>query len=84
MWEDEPKKRVGLFHGCRGACLIGLLAISAVGLVLQVLAYFHSRSLGHGDGWNELGIGLAIMFFGPFQIAAGILFYSAYLDTQQR
>lgn len=56
------------FGGSRGP----LVAISAAGYVLQFLAFQDYYAHSGGDGWRELGPGLAIFVFCPVQLCAAV------------
>lgn len=59
-----------------------LVLVSAVGFVIQFLAY---RDLyahtGGGDGFHEMGVGMAIFFFSPIQLGAVVALARAYMDA---
>lgn len=56
-----------------------LIVGSCLGYVAQVLAFRDYYSIGRGDGWRELGPGMAIIAFGPVQLSAAISSVLAYV-----
>jgi hypothetical protein len=55
-----------------------LVVVSAIGYVLQYFAFRSYYDLVGGDGWRELGPGLAILVFSPVQVSAAISVVLAY------
>jgi hypothetical protein len=66
-----------VFGGFRGP----LVAVSVAGYVLQYLAFREYYTIVRGDGWEELGPGLAIFVFCPVQLTTAISVLLAYMRS---
>lgn len=49
-----------------------LLVLSLLGYVAQAVAFRDYYALEHGDGWAQLGPGIAIIVFSPLQLSTAI------------
>jgi hypothetical protein len=71
---ESSSAAVIFLGGWRGV----LITISIIGYVVQYLAFRQYYEVTHGDGWRELGPGLAVLVFCPVQVATALSLLRAY------